>query len=140
VTQTADPPRVAVGDRIPSFEVPLTQQRLVMEAACNRDFAPMHHDPEAARATGAPTGFANTYFLQTFMELTLRRWVGVTGRLRMLEFAMKTFNCVGDVLSCSAEVTSVREVANGREIDLDVWIESHRGRTVTGRATVELPG
>ena len=45
---------VVEGAELPEFAVPLTIQRLVMEAGANRDFAPMHHDREIARATGAP--------------------------------------------------------------------------------------
>ena len=41
------------GDELPPFSLALTLQRLVMEAGVNRDFAPIHHDPQIARATGA---------------------------------------------------------------------------------------
>ena len=51
---------VKVGDELPELALPLTVQRLVMEAAANRDFVPLHHDDAAAQRTGAPAMFANT--------------------------------------------------------------------------------
>ena len=33
---------VKVGDELPELALPLTVQRLVMEAAANRDFVPLH--------------------------------------------------------------------------------------------------
>jgi len=133
------PQALVVGDRLPAFTVPLTLQRLVMEAAVNRDFSPMHHDRDGARATGAPDVYANTFFFQSYLEVTLRRWMGPAGRLMMLDFRMNTFSCVGDVLACSGEVTAVRSLEDREEADLAVWVESHRRRTVSGSATVSIP-
>ena len=42
---------VKVGDELPELALPLTVQRLVMEAAANRDFVPLHHDDAAAQRT-----------------------------------------------------------------------------------------
>lgn len=137
-TLTAD--EVEVGQRVPPYSIPLTVQRLVMEAGANRDFAPIHHDRDIAQAAGAPDMYANTMFLQTLFEVTLRRWMGPAGRLRRLAFSMRIFNCVGDLLTCEAEVTGTRSDAGQCHVDLDVWVESTRGRTVVGTATVELPG
>ena len=41
---------VKVGDELPELALPLTVQRLVMEAAANRDFVPLHHDDAAAQS------------------------------------------------------------------------------------------
>ena len=47
---------------IKPISIPITLQRLVMEAGSNRDFSLMHHDNEVAKITGAPSAFANTFF------------------------------------------------------------------------------
>ena len=51
---------VAAGAELAPFSIPLTIQRLVMEAAANRDFTPIHHDRELTRDSGAPDPYANT--------------------------------------------------------------------------------
>ena len=139
-TSTATPqPTLEVGEKIPEFVVPLTIQRMVMEAAANRDFASIHHDTAVAQDAGAPDMFVNTMFLQTMFELMLRQWTGPAGRLRRLGFQMKIFNCPGDILRCAGEVTSTRVNADRTVVDVDVWIDSQKGRTVVGTATVDYP-
>ena len=63
---------VKVGDELPELALPLTVQRLVMEAAANRDFVPLHHDDAAAQRTGAPAMFANTLYYMALSERHLR--------------------------------------------------------------------
>lgn len=128
---------VRVGDAVGPFTLPITLQRLVMEAGANRDFSPIHFDPEVAQAAGAPHAFANTTLNETLLEAAIRGWAGLAARIRTLEFAMKDFNAVGDVVSAAGVVTATRDDGT---VELDVWIESHRGRTVEGSAVVAFPG
>jgi acyl dehydratase len=137
---TAEVFPVAVGDLVPPFTVALTLQRLVMEAAANRDFAPIHFDREAAAASGAPDVYANTTFIETLLEAALRSWAGPTARIAEIGFTMRDFNCVGDEVSAGGAVTGTREAGDELEVELDIWVESHRGRTTTGRAVVLVPG
>ena len=51
------------GVELPAIDIPITLQRLVMEAGANRDLSLIHHDTAVAKATGAPDAFANTFFL-----------------------------------------------------------------------------
>ena len=125
-----------VGDAVEPYTVPITLQRLVMEAGANRDFSPIHFDADVARASGAPHAFTNTTFNETLIETAIRRWAGLRPRIRTIEFAMRDFNCVGDEVSAAGVVTAVRDDGT---VELDVWIESHRGRTVQGRAVVVFP-
>jgi hypothetical protein len=39
----------SVGESLPAISIPITLQRLVMEAGANRDFSLMHHDGAVAR-------------------------------------------------------------------------------------------
>ena len=75
---------VAVGDELDTIEIPVTLQRLVMEAGANRDFSLIHHDRDVARATGAPDAYANTFFIVGMFERLLREWMGLEGRLNRI--------------------------------------------------------
>jgi acyl dehydratase len=130
---------VVDGADLPPFAIPLTIQRLVMEAAANRDFTPIHHDREITRATGAPDPYANTMLLQAVFEATVRQWMGLGGRLRRLAFSMRSFATAGAVLSGHGRVRATRPDDGGGFVDLDIWTESAGTRTAVGSATVWLP-
>jgi len=132
---TRDAGSITVGQEVVPFAVTLTLQRLVMEAGANRDFAPIHFDLDAARESGAPGPYANTTFIETLFEAALRTWAGLSAQILMIEFSMKSFNCVGDAISARGAVSVVR----GTTVDVNLWIEGPRGRTVTGCATVAFP-
>lgn len=127
------------GVEIPEFTLPLTIQRLVMEAGANRDFTPIHHDRELTRATGAPDPYANTMLIQSVLEATLREWMGLAGQLRTLRFSMRAFATAGAIMSGHGRVTAIRAEQGGRFVDLDVWTASDGAQTATGTATVWLP-
>lgn len=130
---------VAEGADLPGFSIPLTLQRLVMEAGANRDFMPIHHDREISRATGAPDVYANTMLIQAMFEATLREWMGLAGRVRRLRFSMRSFATVGQTLSGGGRVTATRAGDDGGLVDLEVWTDAGSTRTAVGTATVWLP-
>jgi acyl dehydratase len=127
---------VAVGDALDPVTVLITLQRLVMEAGVNRDFSPWHFDPVAAHDSGAQDVFANTTFVETLLEAGIRSWAGLAPRIRMLEFALRAPNCIGDEVSAAGVVTAKHADGGDRTVHVDVWLESHRGRTVEGSAVV----
>jgi hypothetical protein len=136
--QTVSIAAVQAGDELPVIAIPITLQRLVMEAGANRDLSLIHHDTRVARATGAPDAFANTYFLMGMFERLMRQWAGPKARIRKIgPLRMMIFNAVGDTVQFMGTVESVDKAAG--TVSLDMWVESDRGKTVTAKAMVELP-
>jgi acyl dehydratase len=131
--------RVDVGLHIPEFRIPLTVQRLVMEAAANRDFAPIHHDREITRTTGTSEPYANTMLIQAILEATVRQWMGLDGKLRKLSFSMRSFAPVGATLSGHGKIVSREMQDQHGLVELEVWTQSNEYRTAIGTATVWLP-
>jgi acyl dehydratase len=127
---------VVVGEALEPLTVLITLQRLVMEAGVNRDFSPWHFDPIAAHDAGAQDVFANTTFVETLLEAGIRSWAGLAPRIRMLEFALRAPNCIGDEVSAAGVVTAKHADGGVRTVHVDVWLESDRGRTVEGSAVV----
>jgi len=118
------------GDELPRIRIPITLQRLVMEAGANRDLSLIHHDNEVAQATGAPGAFANTYFLMGMFERLMRDWAGPGAKIRKIgPLRMLVFNAVGDEVEFTGRVVSAN--AEAGEVVLDMWCESARGKTVT---------
>lgn len=131
--------RVAVGDELDPVTMNLSLQKLVMIAAANRDFAPTHIDPEAARETGADTAYTNMMFVMAMLERTVTCWAGPEARLaRLHQVRMTAFNRVGDTITCHGRVSEVN--AADRRVTVDMWIESSpERRTSVGKADVVLP-
>lgn len=126
------------GELLEPVSIPLTLQRLVMEAGANRDLSLIHHDRDVARATGAPDAYANTFFILGMFERLLREWMGLRGRIRAISnLRMKVFNTVGDTVVFKGRVERV-ESAEGIVV-IELWSETDRGQTVTAQATVSLP-
>lgn len=130
---------IKTGDTLPEIAIPITLQRLVMEAGANRDLSLIHHDSKIAQATGAPDAFANTFFLMGMFERLMREWAGPAARIRKIgPLRMMIFNAVGDTVQFKGVVESVDEAAG--TVSLDMWVESDRGKTVTSKALVALGG
>ena len=128
---------VVVGAEIPEISIPITLQRLVMEAGSNRDFSLIHHDRAVAQSTGATDACMNTFFIIGLFERMLREWMGTRGRLKKISsLQMKSFNVVGAVVYCRGQVTGKQEDGT---VNLDVRMESGERVTVTASAVAVLP-
>lgn len=129
---------VSVGDELGPISIPVTLQRLVMEAGANRDFSLIHHDRDVARATGAPDAYMNTFFIAGMFERLLREWMGPRGRInRIVNLRMKVFNCVGDTAVFKGTVEGLDTTNN--QVTVSLSSETDNGITVTADATVTLP-
>ena len=128
---------VAVGAEIPEISIPVTLQRLVMEAGSNRDLSLIHHNRQVAQSTGATDAYMNTFFIIGLFERMLREWMGTRGRLKKIgSLQMKSFNVVGDVVHCRGKVTSKQDDGT---VNLDIRMENQERVTVSAVAVVKIP-
>lgn len=128
---------VEAGRQTHEIQIPITLQRLIMEAGANRDLSLIHHDKDVAKTTGAPDAYANTFFLMGMFERLLREWMGPAGCIRKLgPMKMTSFNCVGDTVSFSGSVTTVD--AEEGSIELKLVAKSGGKVTVNSVAQVVL--
>lgn len=127
------------GDALSPLSLELTLRRAVQAVAGTRDYYPVHHDAEAARASGAEGIFFNTMFLQAFVGRALCEWFGNDALPRSLTVRMGRPNYVGRTLTARCEVTDVRP-SNGRMlVDAEITLATEDGLTTGVQATVELP-
>lgn len=71
---------VKVGDELPELALPLTVQRLVMEAAANRDFVPLHSVMPRLRGRERRPCSPTRGTTLALSERHLREWVGLEAR------------------------------------------------------------
>ena len=129
----------SAGDQLPPISLPLTLRRSVQHVGATRDYYPVHHDAEFARASGAEGIFFNTMFLQGFVGRVVCEWFGNDAFLRRLVVAMRGSNYVGRTLTAQGAVSNVREVDACRLIDAQVTLSTEDGPTTEVDFTIQLP-
>ena len=126
------------GDVLHEIKLDLTLRRAIQAVAGTRDFYPVHHDAEFAKASGADGIFFNTMFLQAFVGRAVCEWFGNDAFLRLLVVAMRGSNYVGRTLSVNGSVRAVREDEGRHMIDADVQMGTEDGHTTEVNISVQL--
>ncbi len=131
---------VNIGDAVPPYSVWLNYQRIVMSVAVDRMWSSIHHNRDAARTAGLDDIIFNTRGYEMVFEITLRRWMGLDGRLKKLgPFRMVKSSHPGDTLTCSARVTNKEVVDNQGHVHLEISVHNPRAEAARGEAIVSLP-
>ncbi len=67
---------LAVGQELPEWSLPLTQTTIVSGAIATRDWQDVHHDRDAAQASGSKDIFMNILTTNGLVEKFVADWVG----------------------------------------------------------------
>ena len=131
---------VVVGDAVPPYSVWLSYQRIVMSVANDRMWGTNHYNRDAARAGGLDDIIFNTRGYEMMFEITLRRWMGLDGRIKKMgPFRMNRSSHPGDTITGHAKVTG-KEVVDGQGlVYLEIGVDNPRTEAAKGEATVTLP-
>jgi acyl dehydratase len=131
---------VHVGDELPPYHLWLNYQRIVMSVAADRMFGSIHHNREMARSAGLDDIIFNTRGYEMVFEITLRRWIGLEGRIRKMgPFRMVKNSHPGDTITGRARVVE-KELRDGEGVvHLEIGVDNPRAEAARGEATVSLP-
>src|SRR5688500_12073654 len=111
-----------------------------MSVANDRMFSPNHHNRDAARAQGLDDTIFNSNGYENVYEFTMRRWVGLDGRLRKLGPYRISRSChPGDMITCTGHVTGKEIVDGVGLVHLELAIRNPRTEASRTTATVSLP-
>jgi len=127
------------GQDLAPISLDLTLRRAIQAVAGTRDYYPVHHDAEYARANGAEGIFFNTMFLQGFVGRAVCEWFGNDAFLRRLVVAMRGSNYVGRTLTATGSINEVRAEDGHSIIDVDVQLGTEDGHTTEVDLSVQLP-
>jgi hypothetical protein len=128
------------GDELPPYNFWLNYQRLVMSVANDRMYSPIHHNRESARAQGLDDIIFNSNGYEILFEITMRRWMGLDGRLRKLgPYRIARSSHPDDMMHCTGRVVD-KEIADGVGlVHLELAINNPRTEAARTKATVSLP-
>jgi acyl dehydratase len=128
---------VKVGDALPPLAIDITPSLIVGGAIASRDFTPVHHDADAARAQGMQNVFMNILTTNGLVGRFVTDWAGSDARLEGVSIKLGAPNLPGDTMKFSGTVKSKDEEKGTVEVEVagvNAW-----GDHVTGTVTVALP-
>lgn len=98
---------VAVGDVLPSLEVPLTRTLIVSTAIATRDYQVVHHDPDVAKERGSQDIIMNILTSNSFVGRFVTDWTGPNSFLKSVKIRLGAPNYPGDTMTITGTVTAV---------------------------------
>ena len=128
---------VQAGDALPPLSIEITPSLIVGGAIASRDFTPVHHDADAARAQGMQNVFMNILTTNGLVGRFVTDWAGSDARLEGVSIKLGAPNLPGDTMKLSVTVKSKDEAKGTVEVEVtgaNAW-----GDHVTGTVTVALP-
>ncbi len=102
----ADGGAVFEGDVLPDFDLKITSTVIIAGAIASRDFMPVHHDAEYARAQGSPDLFMNILTTNGYVARFVTDWAGPAARLNKIAIRLGGPAIPGQVMRFSGRVTA----------------------------------
>lgn len=132
-----DSPHLRVGDDLPQLvRGPLSRIDIARYCAASGNFSVISLDEPQARAVGLPSVVVPGGLALGLTNALLSRWLREEGRLRSIGVRLVKMVWPNDHLTARARVSELRAGDDGREVDLDVWVENQKGELVLrGQAT-----
>ncbi|GII79377.1 beta-hydroxyacyl-ACP dehydratase [Sphaerisporangium rufum] len=132
----AVPPTRPAQAELPELRIELTPTTVVSTALATMDFTPVHHDPAAARAQGAPEIFLNILTTMGLVERYVTDWAGPRARIRGIDVRLGVPAYAGDTLVLRGTVTA----RDGGEVTVAVHGAVSIGDHATGTVRLTMPG
>jgi len=123
-----------VGEKLPTWELPLTPTVVVSTALATRDFQDVHHDRDRAQAAGSKDIFVNILTSTGLCERYVTDWAGPQVQITGIAIRLGAPAYPYDTLSFTGEVTGVTDGIATIEVVGAVSLGNHLTGTVTVRA------
>jgi len=127
------------GETLPTFELDVTATVVVAGAIASRDFMPVHHDRDYARAQGAPDIFMNILTTNGYVARFVTDWAGPEAMLKRIEIRLGAPAVPGKRLRFTGRVTEVEHGPQERLVHVELRAANELGDHATGTAVVALP-
>ena len=127
------------GEKLPDWNLELTYTMVVAGAIASRDFMPVHHDAEYARAQHAPDIFLNILTTNGYVSRYVTDWAGPNAQVKKIDIRLGAPAVPGKTLRFTGQVASEREENGRRVLAVAVKAANELGDHVTGSVEIELP-
>ena len=133
---------VAVGDELPTLELPITRTLIVSGAIASRDYQDVHHDSVLATDRGSKDIFMNILSTNGFVGRYVTDWSGPAAIIESVSIRLGAPNYPGDTMVFTGEVTDVSPpTPPGARGTVTVALTGRNslGSHVTGTVRLSLP-
>jgi len=124
---------VLVGEKLPTWQLPITPTLVVSTAIATRDFQDVHHDRDVAQAAGSKDIFVNILTSTGLCERYVTDWAGPQVQIRGIAIRLGAPAHPYDTLTFTGEVTAVEDGVATIAVTGAVSLGDH----VTGTVTVD---
>tara|TARA_B100000470_G_scaffold59957_1_gene45280 strand:+ start:4485 stop:4898 length:414 start_codon:yes stop_codon:yes gene_type:complete len=128
----------SVGDKIPDLVIePITRSTLALYAGASGDHNPMHIDLDFAKEAGMKDVFAHGMLIMAYLGRAVTNIVPQSN-LKNFNVRFSSITNIGDILTCSGEVTKIDKNNSKKTIVLDLIVSDEFGDIkISGAATIE---
>jgi acyl dehydratase len=113
---------------------------IVAGAIASRDYMPVHHDRDYARAQGAPDIFMNILTTNGYVSRYVTDWAGPEAMLRSIRVRLGAPANPGRVLRFTGRVSGERPEGDQRVVEVGVRLANDLGDHATGSVVLTRPG
>ena len=128
----------SVGDKIPDLVIePITRSTLALYAGASGDHNPMHIDLDFAKEAGMKDVFAHGMLIMAYLGRAVTNIVPQSN-LKNFNVRFSSITNIGDILTCSGEVTKIDKNNSKKTIVLDLIVSDEFGDIkISGVAIIE---
>ena len=128
----------SVGDKIPDLVIePITRSTVALYAGASGDHNPIHIDLDFAKEAGMKDVFAHGMLIMAYLGRAVTNIVPQSN-LKNFNVRFSSITNIGDILTCSGEVTKIDKNNSKKTIVLDLIVSDEFGDIkISGAATIE---
>jgi hypothetical protein len=133
---------VAVGDELPTLELPITRTLITAGAIASRDYQDVHHDHVLSKERGSPDIFMNILTTNGLVGRYVTDWSGPRSRILDVSIRLGAPNypdCTMTFTGSVKEKGPLSEDGTNGTVTVAVRGANHLGDHVTGTVQVLLP-
>lgn len=133
---------VAVGDELPTLELPITRTLITAGAIASRDYQDVHHDQVLAKERGSPDIFMNILTTNGLVGRYVTDWSGPRSRILDVSIRLGAPNypdCTMTLTGSVKEKGALTEDGRSGTVTVAIRGANHLGDHVTGTVQLLLP-
>ena len=133
------PSKAPSGEKLPPFELQVTPTVIVAGAIASRDYMPVHHDRDYARAQGAPDIFMNILTTTGYVSRFITDWAGPEAMLRSISIRLGAPAVPAQALRFTGQVAGTSLDGDQRVVEVSIRAANDLGNHATGTVVLSQP-